>query len=155
MVSQLPSLQQRPLSQRVQDSQLPVWDTYLSNVCLSADLHLQFLHCHTRLRKKTSFKRFKLCLDFAPSLSFRTNQEFATNVSTRPLFPPFCSPLRPKPLDSEFHDDVEQCLTEFLAIRSRSFLETAFQPLFPSRISTRIGKRPPCTPIRIFFHQQS
>ena len=109
-------------------------------VCLSADLHLQFLHCHTRLGKKTSFKRFKLCLDFAPSLSFRTNQEFATNVSMRPLFPPFCSPLRPKPLDSEFHDDVEQCLTEFLAIRSRSFLETAFQPLLPSRIAARTGK---------------
>ena len=73
---------QWPLSPRVQDCK--------SAMCVSVQ---------TRLRHTQFLTRY--------SPSFRRNQEFATNVSTRPFFPPFYSPLRPNPLDSEFDDEFE------------------------------------------------
>ena len=58
-------------------------------------------------------------------------------VSTWTPFPPFCSPLRPKPLDSEFQFDGSWCPTKNFAVRARSLLETSSRAICPSRRRTQ------------------
>ena len=67
-------------------------------------------------------------------------------VSTWTLFPPFCSPLRPKPLDSEFQFDGKWCATKKICgpcLQSPGNLFPGNMPVSPSHPKLVRGVRIP------------